>query len=192
MRSTLFGPGLLFFCMASASGASCGPICPDFMYESGDLAVCSSTDNAQIWNTTSGECHVNMDADLKIVSYMSLIFSFGVTLAVRHPIGNECWNHVPENVAVAIIQNDHHFNTDSICDSHPKNSPSLGWEMRYVMETTGYDDCASLVALHEDYLISCTRLHADARSLATSAYLLFLTIGMILVCALPCCALWGW
>ncbi|CAN0241715.1 unnamed protein product [Ectocarpus sp. 6 AP-2014] len=48
------------------------------------MAVCSSTNNAQIWNTTSGE---------------------------------------------------------------------LGWEMRYVMETTGYDDCASLVVLHEDYLI---------------------------------------
>lgn len=35
---------------------------------------------------------------------------------------------------------------------------SLGWEMRYVMESSGYSDCASLIVLHEDYLASCVRL----------------------------------
>ena len=194
MKSTLVGTLLLLLsrCTTPAAGASCGAICTDFVYESGDLAVCSSTDNAQIWNKTSGDCHVTMNADLKIVSYMSLIFSAGVTLAVRHPIGEECWTSVPENVAVAVIETHHHFNPDSICDSHPRNSPSLGWEMRYVMETTGYDDCASLVVLHEAYLISCTRLHADARSLATSAYFLALVIGIILMCVLPCCTIHWW
>jgi hypothetical protein len=186
--TTFFGTFLIFF-MTLASGASCGKICTDFVYESGDLAVCSSVDSAQIWNTTSGDCHVNMDADLKFVSYMSLIFTFGVTPAVRHPIGKECWDYVSENVAVAIIETGHHFNNDSVCHSHPKNSPSLGWEMRYVMETTGYDDCASLVVLHEDFLISCVRHDTDARALATFAYGIAMCIGLLVVCVLPCCFL---
>ena len=191
MKSFFFGTVLLF-CVASASGASCGTICTDFAHEWDDLAVCSSRDHAQIWNTTSGECQVRIDAKLRIVSYMSMIFTLGVTPAVRYPIGNECWDYVPENVAVSIIESRDFYETDAVCDSHPRNSPSLGWEMRYVMETTGYDDCASLVVLHEDYLISCTRLHADARSLATSAYFLALVIGIILMCVLPCCTIHWW
>ncbi|CAM9866011.1 unnamed protein product [Ectocarpus sp. 12 AP-2014] len=126
-----------------------------------------------------------MDAELKTVSYLSLIFSFGVTPAVRHPLGDECWNHVPEKIAVSIITTGRHFHTDSVCHSHPGNSPSVGWEMRYVMETTGYDDCASVVVLHEDFLASCVRLHADERSLATSAYFLAIAAGIVCLCLLP-------
>lgn len=130
-----------------------------------------------------------MDADLRTVSYMSQIFTLGVTPAVRYPIGEDCWHYVPENIAVAIVQNVQNFEKDSVCDSHPGNSPSLGWEMRYVMETKGYADCASLVVLHEDYLVSCVRHHADARALATFGYMLIIVIGFILVVCLPCCCL---
>jgi len=148
--------------------------------------VCSSRDTAQIWNTTSGDCHVHIDADLRTVSYMSMIFTLGVTPAVRYPIGDECWHYVPEDIAAAIIKSGEYFDADSVCHAHPLNSPSLGWEMRYVAEMRGYKDCASLVVLHEDFLISCTRLHADARALATFAYMLIIAIGMFCVLCLPC------
>ena len=188
MKSFFFGTVLLF-CAASASGTSCGTICTDFVHEWDDLAVCSSRDHAQIWNTTSGECQVHIDAKLRIVSYMSMIFTLGVTPAVRHPIGKECWNYVPENIAVSIIESTDFLEIEAFCDSHPRNSPSLGWEMRYVMESSGYSDCASLIVLHEDYLASCVRLHADARALATFAYMLAIAIGIIFVCCVPCCCL---
>lgn len=173
---------------SSSSSSSCttSDICADFAYERDDLGICSWRDNAQIWNTTSKECYVNVDANLRTVSYMSQIFTLGVTPAVRYPIGEDCWHYVPENVAVAIVQNKEYFDGDSVCDSHPRNSPSLGWEMRYVMETKGYMDCASLVVLHEDYLASCARHHADARALATSGYMLIVAIGIVLVVCLPC------
>ena len=183
----------MFFILAllvfTASAAPCptSEICSDFAYKKDDLGVCSSRDIAQIWNTTSGECYVHMDADLRTVSYMSQIFTLGVTLAVRYQIGEDCWHYIPENVAVAIVQNSEYFNDDSVCDSHPYNSPSLGWEMRYVMETKGYADCASLVVLHDDYLVSCVRYFADARALATLAYMLIIAIGIFLVVCLPCC-----
>jgi len=129
---------------------------------------------------------VNMDASLEIVSYMSLIFTVGVTPAVRSQIGNECWEYVPEKVAIAIVENEEFFESSVVCSSHPYNSPSLGWEMRYVMESKGYDDCASLIILHEDFLVSCTRLHADARALATFAYMFAILIGLIVCCCFPC------
>lgn len=184
----------LFLRVVATSGAlSCGNVCNSFSYEFDDLAVCSSKDRAQIWNTTSGECQMQIDAKLKIVSYMSLIFTAGVTPAVRYPIGTECWNYVPENVGVAVIENRDFFEAEAVCDSHPRSSPSLGWEMRYVMESKGYSDCASVIVLHEDYLASCVRLHADARALATFAYMLAIAIGMFCVCCLPCvgfCDFW--
>lgn len=164
-------------------------ICTDFAYEDGDIAICSSRDNAQIWNTTSLECYVYIDADLRTVSYMSQIFTVGVTPAVRYQIGDDCWHAVPERVAKAIVHNGDYFDDDSVCDSHPRNSPSLGWEMRYVMETKGYSECASVVVLHEDYLVSCVRHHADARALATFAYMLAIAIGLVLCCCLPLCFL---
>ncbi|CAM9205664.1 unnamed protein product [Pylaiella littoralis] len=175
--------------LAAASAASCGIICREFAHERGDLAVCSSRDNSQIWNTTSGECQVSIDASLEIVSYMSLIFTAGVTPAVRYQIGNECWDFVPENVAVAIISNNDGFAADAFCDSHPTNSPSLGWEMRYDIKTNGYKDCASLVVLHEDYLVACTRLHADARGLATFGYMIAILVTGVLLIGLPCLSL---
>lgn len=185
MKLAFFGTVLLF-CMTSTSGASCGTICANFVHEQDDLAVCSSRDSAQIWNTTSGECEVHIDANLRIVSYMSMIFTVGVTPAVRYQIGKECWDYVPENVAVAVIESKDDFEIDAVCDSHPRSSPSLGWEMRYVMESIGYSDCASLVVLQEDYLASCVRLHADARALATFGYMLAILVGMLCVCVLPC------
>lgn len=171
--------------LAAASAASCGIVCPEFAYERGDLAVCSSRDNSQIWNTTSGECQVSIDASLEIVSYLSLIFTAGVTPAVRYQIGTECWDYVPEDVAVAIISNNDGFAVDVFCDSHPRNSPSLGWEMRYDMKTNGYKDCASLVVFHEDYLVACTRLHADARALATFGYMIGVLVAVVLLICLP-------
>lgn len=191
MKSFFFGTVLLF-CVASASGTPCGTICTDFAHEWDDLAVCSSRDSAQIWNTTSGECQVHIDTDLRTVSYMSQIFTLGVTLAVRYPIGKKCWDYVPENVAIAIIESTDFYETDSVCDSHPRNSPSLGWEMRYVMDSSGYSDCASMIVLHEDYLASCVRLHADARALATFGYMLAVAIGMLCVCCVPlrACGCW--
>lgn len=186
MQLFLIATTLLPFVASASSVVSCGDICTDFAYERNDLAVCSSRDNAEIWNTTSGECKLRIGANLKTVSYMSMIFTLGVTPAVRHPIGDECWDYVPENVAVSIIGNLANFDQESVCDSHPSNSPSIGWEMRYTMETRGYNDCASLVVLHDDYLVSCVRLHADARSLATSAYFLAIAIGLMLFCILPC------
>ena len=129
---------------------------------------------------------MHIDAKLKIVSYMSMIFTLGVTPAVRYPIGTECWDYVPENVAVAVIESRDFYEIDSVCDSHPINSPSLGWEMRYVMETSGYSDCASLIVLHDDYLASCVRLHADARAFGTFGYMLIVAIGIACVCCMPC------
>ena len=187
---SFFGTVILF-CMACAHGTSCGKICTDFGYQSDDLAVCASRDHAQIWNTTSGECQMNFQAKLRIVSYMSMIFTVGVTPAVRYPIGTECWDYVPENIAISIIENMDFFETESVCDSHPSNSPSLGWEMRYVMESTGFYDCASLIVLHEDYLVSCVRLHADARALATFAYMLAVYVGIFCICCLPIWCLCG-
>lgn len=163
-------------------------ICTDFVYENNDLGICSWRDHAQIWNTTSGECKVHFQADLRTVSYISQIFTLGVTPAVRYQIDGDCWHHVPENIAVAIVQNGDYFDGDSICVSHPRNSPSLGWEMRYAMETKGYEDCASVVILHDDYLASCTRQYADARALVTLAYMLIVAIGIVLVACLPCLA----
>ena len=174
---------------AAASPCPTSEICSDFAYENDGLGICSWGDHAQIWNTTSGECQMNLNADLRTVSYMSQIFTLGVTPAVRYQIGEDCWHYVPENIAVAIVQNGDLFHADSVCDSHPRNSPSLGWEMRYVMETKGYTDCASLVVLHDDYLVSCVRHHADARALATFGYMLIIAIGFILVVCLPCCCL---
>ena len=189
MKSSFFA-SLLLFCVASVSTSAtpCGSseICNDFAYEKDDLVVCSARDMAQIWNTTTGDCHVHIDADLRTVSYMSMIFTVGVTPAVRYPIGDECWHYVPENIAAAIVQSGEYFDADSVCHSHPLSSPSLGWEMRYVAETRGYKDCASLVVLHEDYLVSCVRLHADARALATFAYMLAIAICMFIVVCLPC------
>lgn len=188
---------LLVFCLlyyvASATATPCGTseICTTIVYEKDDMAVCSARDNAQIWNTTSGECSVHMEADLRTVSYLSQIFTLGVTPAVRYQIGDECWHYVPENVAIAIVQNEEQFDTHSVCDSHPYSSPSLGWEMRYVMETRGYRDCASLVVLHEDYLVSCARLHADGRALATLAYMLIVVLGMFVFLCLPCMCVFG-
>ncbi len=114
--------------MASASGTPCGPVevCAQYAYENEEMAVCSSRDSAQIWNTTSGECQVHIDADLRTVSYMSQIFTFGVTPAVRYRIGEDCWNFVPENVAIAIIQNEIQFDPESVCASHPYNEIRSG------------------------------------------------------------------
>lgn len=92
---------------------------------------------------------------------------------------------MPENVAIAIVQNGEYFDASSVCDSHPYSSPSLGWEMRYVMETRGYRDCASLVVLHNDYLLSCMRLHADARAFATFGYMLGIAIGLFVILCIP-------
>lgn len=183
---------VLIFVFESANSETCptSEICSDFAFENDGLGVCSWRDVSQIWNTTSQECYVHMEAELRTVSYMSQIFTLGVTPAVRYQIGEDCWHYVPENIAVAIVQNaGDYFDVDSICDSHPYNSPSLGWEMRYVMETKGYTDCASLVVLHDDYLVSCVRHHADARALATLGYMLIIAIGFILVVCLPCCCL---
>lgn len=177
---------LLHGSLALAQVDSCGQICDDFVLELDDLAICSSKDNAYIWNTTSTECQVRIDADFKIVSYMSTIFTMGVTHAVRKPIGKECWDYVPENVAKSIISNVEYFAKDIVCDSHPFNSPSLGWEARYTTETKGYNDCASIVILNNDYLASCVRLHADGRALATFAYFLAMLVGLFCFCVLPC------
>lgn len=176
---------------AAASPCPTSDVCNDFAYDNDGLGVCSWRDNAQVWNTTSGECLVHLDADLRTVSYMSQIFTLGVTPAVRYPIGKDCWHYVPENIAVAIAQDENYFDSDSVCDSHPLSSPSLGWEMRYVMETKGYVDCASLVVLHDDYLVSCVRHHADARALATFGYMLAVAIGIFVVVCLPLCCLCG-
>ena len=54
--------------------------------------------------------------------------------------------------------------------------------MRYAMESKGYGDCASLIVIHEDFLKSCTRLNADARALATFAYMLSIAFGFIVFC----------
>ena len=164
-------------------------ICTDFVYENNDLGICSWRDHAQIWNTTSGECKVHLRADLTTVSYMSQIFTLGVTPAVRYPIGEDCWHDTPKNIAAAIVRNGDYFDDDSVCDSHPRNSPSLGWEMRFAMETKGYRDCASLVVLHDDYLASCARKHADARAFATLMYMTAVPLGIALVVFLPFFAL---
>lgn len=187
MKFTAFATGLLSV-LASSMSEPCGnKICTDFSYEKNDLAVCAAPDAAQIWNTTSGDCHVQINADLRIVSYMSIIFTLGVTPAVRFPIGDECWNYVPEKIAVSILQSTEYFDADAICHVHPVDSPSLGWEMRYVGDTKGYADCASLAVLHQDNLVSCTRLHADSRALATFSYMLSVFFGAIIILCFPCC-----
>lgn len=160
-------------------------ICTDFVYENNDLGICSWRDHAQIWNTTSGECKVHFKADLRTVSYISQIFTLGVTPAVRYKIGGDCWHHTPENIAAAIVRNGDYFDGDSVCVSRPRNSPSLGWEMRYTMETIGYRDCASLLLLHDDHLASCIRQYADARALATLGYMVIVAFGFVLVVCIP-------
>lgn len=183
---------IILYLVSGVSGATCesSKLCTDFSYKKDDLVICSSPDKAEIWNTTSGECNVQIEADLQIVSYMSIIFTLGVTPAVRHPIGDECWDYVPEKIAQDIIDRTEHFNVDSVCSSHPLSSPSLGWEMRYVGETRGYSDCASLVVLHDDYLVSCVRLHADARALATFAYMISVLLGFFIGIAILCIPLY--
>lgn len=180
MFRRLFFLGLVF----RGNAQQCGEICTDFVKEHDDLALCSARNTAQIWNTTSGECEVRLDADLDIVSYMSLIFSAGVTPGVRYQIGKNCWDYVPENVASAIMGNPEYF-VHVGCESHPWNSPSLGWEMRYTMKIAGYNDCASVIVLHEDYLRSCVRLHADARALATLGYFIGILVFLCCCCVIP-------
>lgn len=177
---------LLAFLPCVTSALVCGEVCTDFSHVQNDLGICSSKHSAQIWNTTSGECQVRMESELEIVSYMSMIFTAGVTPAVRYQIGKKCWHGVPEEVAKSIVSSDAAFDEYAACDSHPYNSPSLGWEMRYSMKTSGYKDCASLILMNNDYLASCVRLHADGRALATFGYLL--GIAMFLLACLFCCS----
>lgn len=189
---------LLLQCVpVSSLGVQCGSVCTDFAYESDDLAVCSGKNHAQIWNTTLGECQVELTASLNPVSYLSLIFTAGVTPAVRYPIGrNDCWDYVPERVAASLVAEIRGtggglVDVDAFCESHPGNSPSLGWEMRYVLKARGYASCASLIVVHDNYLASCTKLHADARALATFAYMISVALGMFVVCFMPCVCISG-
>ena len=168
--------------------SQCGRICDEFVYETEDLGICFSSDSAAIWNTTSGECMVTLDASLEPVSYTSLIFTAGVTPAVRRQIGDECWDNVPKVVATWIIRNHENFDPQAMCRTYPTNSPSLGWEMRYEMAVYGFNDCASLVDLHQNALGRCVRYMADARAFATFAYMLGLIIALVLfIMALAYC-----
>ena len=163
----------------------CDRICNEFVYETEDLGICFSPNNAAIWNTTSGECMVTLGASLEPVSYTSLIFTAGVTPAVRRKIGDECWDYVPKVVATWIIRNRENFDPQAMCHTYPTNSPSLGWEMRYEMTVYGFNDCSSLVELHQNALGRCVRNMADARAFATFAYMLGLLIGVV-ICILGC------
>ncbi len=44
---------------------SCGGICSDLKYQTGELALCSTKNSADIWNTTSAECQLHIGADLR-------------------------------------------------------------------------------------------------------------------------------
>ncbi len=163
----------------------CGTRCDNFGYETEDLGICFSSDNAVIWNTTSGECMVTLDASLEPVSYTSLIFTAGATPAVRRQVGDECWDNVPYVVATWIIRNYENFDPQAMCRTYPTNSPSLGWEMRYEMTVYGFKDCSSLVDLHQNALGRCVRYMADARAFATFAYIIGLLIVLVL-CIMSC------
>lgn len=166
-----------------------GDVCENFSVNKKDLGVCSYRDRAEIWNSTSGELLVSMETELKPVSYSSLVFTAGVVYAVRRKIGKECWDYVPEDVATWILTNEQNFDVDAECKTYPINSPSLGWDARYEMETLGYNDCSALVDLHENSLIRCGRYKADERGFATFGYMIAILIGLIvffLVCTGAC------
>lgn len=179
-----------------STGVKCGSICGEFSRENGDLGICSSSDKAEIWNSTSGECIVSMDAELKPVSYSSLIFTLGVTPAVRRQIGKECWDHSPETVATWILRSFDSFDLEAACHTFPTNSPSLGWDMRYDMKVFGFSDCSSLVELHQNSLAECVRHKADARAFATLGYMIVVFCGILLFLFLCfaacscCCDCW--
>lgn len=169
--------------------ASQGLGCDSFVYEKDDLGVCSETDSASIFNTTSGDLLVELDARLETVSYTSLIFTFGVVHAVRLPIGIDCWSSVPEQVALSLVNDPESFSEDAVCRSHPTNSPSLGWETRFEMDSTGYAKCSDIIDIHEDHLRGCVRFHADRRAFATFGYMMGILAGFVVlavVCVFFC------
>ena len=192
MRKSL--PFLVAFILVTPSQSHetetiCGELCGDFVHMNGDLGILSAKNRAEIWNTTSGECLVTMISSLNPVSYSSLITTFGVTPAIRRNIGKDCWDYSPETVSMWILRKFDGFDKEAICHTYPTNSPSLGWEMRYEMEVTGFNDCSSLVTLHENSIGECVRHLADARAFATFCYMIVVFIALVICCflGLLCC-----
>lgn len=170
---------------STASAIDCGKECSKFSYEKGELGICSKKNSAEIWNITSGECIISMNSSLDIVSYTSVILSFGAVFAVRRQIGANCWDNTPTDVALSVITNTDKFEEHAFCENHPYHSPSIGWEVRYKMRVNGYNDCASIIIIHEDAISECYRLHADGRGWATIGYLIAVFVGLLCMCIIP-------
>lgn len=166
----------------------CGEICTEFIYESEELSICSSKNKAQIWNTTDGTCVAYFTDDFKIVSYTQLILTLGVSIAVRRPIGRDCWDFSPENVAMSVIESGK-FNSRAHCRTTTYNSGSMMWEVAHYMNVFGYEDCEDIVILHNNYHQGCEMHDKDARTWATIAYFLGILIGLLgcFACVSCCC-----
>ena len=63
-------------------------------------------------------------ADLTTVSYMSQIFTLGVTPAVRYQLGEDCWHDTPKNIAAAIVRNGDYFDD---CLQFSSGELSVSW-----------------------------------------------------------------
>ena len=61
-------------------------------------------------------------------------------------------------------------------------------DLQWKLKDTG-TNCASLIVLHDDYLASCARQHADALAFATLMYMTAVPLGIALVVFLPFFAL---
>lgn len=185
----LFFTSLLSSLVTSSLALACGEPCTDFSHEQGGLHVCSSTDSADIWNTTSEECLVSLNAKLKVVSHLDFFFTFGVAEVVRRNIGSNCWDYVSEEIAKTIIADTDNFNVVSVCSTSPDKSPSLENEMGYFMDVIGYSDCASVVILHQNFLGECVKNLKTLREFASVMYIIAVILGIFVflgLCILAC------
>lgn len=180
MRLLLF-TAILSSLVSPSLSLECEEPCVYYRHEQGGLHICSTTDYAEIRNTTSGECLVSLKANLKTVSHFDQFYTFGVTPVVRRNIGSDCWDSTPENVAKSIIADTYNFNAESMCRTNPDNSPSMEKEMEYFMDVSGYSDCASVVILHQEILGDCVKNLKTLRGFASVMYIITVIIGIILV-----------